>query len=197
MDEDDQKQTAVILNPIEERDQTILEQNQIIENLKDSEAASGSLKTELEKIKIENLMIKKKLTYTRKATEQRICENISSSDNYREDPLLVAVLSATLNEDEIDIEEKEAQEYPTDEHMSRKELFMLSSLDSGIDKTDDIQQERLLCFKNQVFEKVKATKISRSSSSKRRYSWLGTESSTPARSTSRPRMASPPALPQL
>ena len=196
MNEDDSKQTAIILNPIEERDKTIFEQNQLIESLKEVQSKADSLKIELEKTQFDNSIMQKKLIFTRKATEERIFENISSKESYREDPLLVAVLSATLNEDEIDIEEEESQPSLTGEHLSRKDLFILSSLESKIDKTDDIQQERLSHLKEQVLEKIKTTKIRRSSQRsssgfKRRLSFLGTED--PTRSSSRPRTASPPA----
>ena len=97
-----------------------------------------------------------------------------------------------LNEDEFDIEEEEFPPSVHGEHMSRKDLFMLLSLDSKIDK-NDIQQERLSHLKHQVLDKTKTTKMRQRSSSglKRRYSLLGTEDLTA--STSRPRTASPPA----
>ena len=103
--------------------------------------------------------MQKKLTFTRKATEERIFENISNKENYREDPLLVAVLSATLKEDEFDIEEEEFPPSLPGEHMSRKDTFMLSSLESKIDKNDDVQQESLSHLKNQVLDKIKNTKF--------------------------------------
>ena len=136
--------------------------------------------------------MKKKINFTRKATEERIFENISNKESFRDDPLLVAVLSATLDEDELDTEETEETEPNLQaEHMSRKDLFLLSSLDSKIDKNDDIQQERLLHIKNQVLEKIKITKMRRSVSNKRRHSLLGTEEVD--RSPSRPRTVSPSA----
>ena len=184
---------AILLNPIKERDKTILEQKQLIESLKEVQSTADSLKIELEKSQFDNSIMQKKLTFTRKATEERIFENISNKENYREDPLLVAVLSATLNEDEFDIEEEEFPPSLPGEHMSRKDLFRLSSLDSKIDQNDDIQQERLSHLKHQVLDKIKTTKMRQRSSSglKRRYSLLGTED--PTRSTSQPRTASPPA----
>ena len=198
MDEDETIKTAEILNPIEERDKTILEQNELIENLKEFQLKANSLTEELEKTQAENLTMKKKINFTRKATEERIFENISNKESYREDPLLVAVLSATVDEDELDFEENEETKPDLkSEHLSRKDLFLLSSLDSKIDKNDDIQQERLSHIKNQVLEKIKTQKMRRSlssSSAKRRYSLLGTEDI--ARSTSRPRTVSPPAQPQ-
>ena len=140
--------------------------------------------------------MQKKINFTRKATEERIFENISNKESYREDPLLIAVLSATLNEDEFETEEEEIPQSQSGEHLSRKDLFMLSSIESKIDKTDDVQQERLSHLKTQVLDKIKTTKMRRSSQRsssgfKRRYSFLGNEDLS--RSTSRPRTASPPA----
>ena len=145
--------------------------------------------------------MKQKISFTRRATEERIFENISNPESFREDPLLVAVLSATLNEEELDIEDLEADDDISksnqDAKRSRKDLFLLSSLDSKIDQSDSIQQERLSHIKNQVLEKMKITKLSRrslsNSSAKRRLSLLGTEDS---RSRSRPRVDSPPATQQ-
>ena len=186
MKEDDSR-TCEILNPIEERDKTILEQTQQIEQLTVFRNKSELLEIELEKFKAENQKFQKKLTFTRKATEERICENISNKTSYRDDPLLVAVLSATLNEDEIDTEFEENVNNGVADHISRKEQFLLNSLDSKIDGKDDIQKERLSHLKMQVIEKLRTTKIRKSS--KRRYSDIGTSDS--GRSSSKPRTNSP------
>ena len=126
-----------------------------------------------------------------------ICENISSKESYRDDPLLVAVLSATVNEEEMDVDDLEELEPEKEaEQRSRKDKFLFSSLNSKIDQQDEMQQKRLSHIKNQVLEKIKVQKLSRRSlSNKRRGSFLGTED--PGRSRSRPRTSSPPsALPQ-
>ena len=113
---------------------------------------------------------------------------------------MVAVLTASLNEDEFDLEIEEPTESslsnssPCLDERSRKDLFLLSSLEAKIDKNDANQQERFSHIKNQVIEKIKTTKIRRSmssTSSKRRISFLGTEGET-TRSRSRPRTVSPP-----
>ena len=139
--------------------------------------------------------MRKKLNYTKKATEQRIVENITNKESYREDPLLVAVMSATLDEDEIDLENDE--EIGTSGHLSRKELF--STLGSKLDEHDELQQERLLHLKSQVLEKLKITKSRRSVSGKRRL--LPQDSDDPSlfRSPTRQRTSSlldHPPLPQ-
>ena len=194
MNEEENLKTAEILNPIEERDKTIFEQHQLIENLKEFQLKATSLSDQLHKMEVENAIMKKKISFTRRATEDRIFENITNKESYREDPLLVAVLSATLDEDELETDEieEEVQASFKTEHRSRKDMFLWESLDSKIDKNDEMQQERLSHIKNQVLEKIKVTKLSRRSlSSKRRHSLLGNEDGI--RSTSRPRTASPPA----
>jgi hypothetical protein len=88
MNENDSKQTAIILNPIEERDKTIFEQNQLIESLKEVQSKADSLKIELKKTQFDNSIMQKKLIFTRKATEERMFKNIYNKESYREDPLL-------------------------------------------------------------------------------------------------------------
>ena len=184
MKEDD---SSILLNPIEQKDKTIFEQKKQIESLNKYQDKANSLELELEMAKAENVKICKKLNFTRKATEQRIFENITNKEFYRDDPLLVSVLSATLNEDEVDIESDEIGK--ESEHLSRREHFLLESLDSKIDKNDETQRDRLTYVKMQVLEKLKTTKLRRSVSNKRRQSDVGFDDSV--RSTSRPRTTSP------
>ena len=188
MDESEQPGFAPILNPIEERDKLIFDQRQEIEKLKELESSNYVLNKELEKYKGENIVMRKKINFTRKATEERLFENISNKEFYRDDPLLIAVLSATLNEDDISVENSDNEK--AEQHMSRKEQFLLESLESKIDKTDDVQNERMSHIKSQVIEKLRTTRIRRNSSSKRRLSLLGTEDED-QRSSSKPRTLSP------
>ena len=85
MEEGGDRKMAEILNPIEERDKTIFEQNQMIAALKETESNSNILHESLEKTLAENEKLKKKIRYTRNATEQRLFENISNKDSYRDD----------------------------------------------------------------------------------------------------------------
>ena len=190
MDESEQPSHSIILNPIEERDKLIFEQSQEIEKLKSLESKCLSVTNELQRYKGENSVMKKKINFTRKATEERTFENISNKDFYRDDPLLVAVLSATLNEDDFFFENVETDE-TENHHVSRKEQFLLESLESKIDKSDSLQLERLSHVRNQIIEKIKTTKMRRNSNSKRRLSMLGIEDEV-KRSTSRPRTDPPP-----
>ena len=180
---------APILNPIEERDKLIVEQRQELEKLRLAQTKSLKVENELVKLKKENLVLNKKINFTRKATEEKIFENISNKDFYREDPFCVAVLSATLNEDDIDLESGVTPISDNQsEHVSRKQQFLLASLESKIDHSDELQTERLSHIKDQVLEKLKTTK-ERRQNSKRRYSCIGIEEQS--RSSSRPRISSP------
>ena len=60
------------------------------------------------------------------------------------------------------------------EHVSRKQQFLLASLESKIDHSDELQAERLSHIKDQVLEKLKTNK-QRRNNSKRRYSCIGIE----------------------
>ena len=204
----EQGKYANILTPIEEKDKIIKEQEIRIKNLlgKQSELQSDETFT---KVEAENNTLKeklkiyeKKLLFTRKATEQKILESISNESFYREDPHLVCVLSTTLNEDEFDFIENDANEVtePTEKaeitHRSRKDLFM-SSIEDKVDKSNQIQQERLNHIKDQVLEKIKSTKInkmrnrtssdSKSTGSKRRLPPSDDEKQNSCPSPSRPR----------
>ena len=185
MKEDD----CTIDNNLEEKDKTILEQKRQIESLNDFQFKAENLEKELALAKAENLRINKKLSFARKATKEKICENITDSSYYRDDPFLVAVLSATLNEDDFELENDESNK--ESEHMSRKEHFQLESLDAKIDGNDETQRERLSHIKMQVLDKLKTTKLRRSLSNKRRQSDIGLDDV--GRSTSRPRITSPSA----
>ena len=97
-----------------------------------------------------------KLNFTKKATEKVLVENISSSTGYVEDPVLIGVYSATLNEDEIDVTENDDED-----STSRKAVF-LKSMEDKLDLNNTEHKERYLQMKNRILEKVKATKTSRS-----------------------------------
>ena len=68
--------------------------------------------------------MKQKISFTRRATEETIFENILNPESFREDPLLVAVLSATLNEEELDIEDLEADDDISKSNQILSRLFL-------------------------------------------------------------------------
>ena len=192
---------TAILTPIEEKDKIILEQTTKIQLLLEKQGNMPSMQEDLEKIKTENNLLKKKLSFTRRATEQKILDNITNEEFYREDPHLVCVLSATLNEEEFEFVEddpnikEESPASPKLVHRSRKDKF-LSSIEDKVDQNDSVTQERLSHFKNQVLDRIKSRKnrrhsISSSVGSKRRLS--PAEDDHVGRTPSRPRTATPAA----
>ena len=141
----------------------IAEQNSKPQYLMDKQAEIPPLEETIEKMKAENDMLNKKLSFTRRATEQKI-DNISNEDFYREDPHLVCVLSATLDEEEFDLvgNTEDIKDEPIDDlklsHSSRKDQCRMS-IENKVDKSSATQQERLLHVKNQVLDSIKSTKL--------------------------------------
>ena len=157
------------MNPIEERDTTINQQQEKIEDLLAQQKENSNPKEQVLKISMENDLLKnsnkkfqKKLNFAQRITEQKILENISE-ESYREDPHLVTVLSTTLDEDNLDLDNRDDDdESPTVSPSSgtvrsRKEKF-LESLEHKLDKENHIQQERLQHLKLKVINHLKVTK---------------------------------------
>ena len=101
-----------------------------------------------------------KLNFTKKATEQVLVENISNPNGYIEDPVLIGVYSATLNEEEIDLKDSSSD---NEDSRSRRETF-LKSMKDKIDFSNPEHKERYLQVENKILDKVKATQTSRSRS---------------------------------
>ena len=202
-------------NIAEDRDKIISEQKKQIETLLKNQNDSTSYQLNMEEMKAENENLKKslktyekKLIFTRNVTEQKLLENISNPDFYRDDPHLVNVYTATLNEDEFEFEEasddhkEELENSKSEDNLrSRKDKF-LTGVENNLDKSNpqhSVQIERLAHIKNQVIERVKTTKInkfrSRTSSSnsgaKRRLYLNMTDLDPSERNSSRPRTTSP------
>ena len=92
----------------------------------------------LDKTKAENEDLKKyvktyekKIRFTRNVTEQKFLENISNPDFYRDDPHLVQVYTATLNEDEFrgDFEDQLETKEEFSPSRSRRDIFL-----AGVEK---------------------------------------------------------------
>ena len=181
------------MNPIELKDKEIENLNKKIEESKTKDAEINHLKDTLTKTVAELKATKRnvhisqqKLNFTKRATEQVIVESISDPKGFIEDPVLIGVYSATLNEDEIDIDDNE----DTEDSRSRCDTF-LKSMKEKIDPSDPQQLERYNQVKNKILEKVKASKSSRSrsrsvssvtsTSSKRLRSGDRNEGSSPVR----------------
>ena len=123
-------------------------------------------------------------------------KNFSDPNFFREDPHLVQVYTATLNEDEI-FKPKEMLEEENDGESprSRKDKF-LANVSNHLKESDpnhSLQLERLDHIKEQVFKKVKQTQLNKSkprtTTPKRRLSLSLFDNNE--RSTSRPRTLSP------
>ena len=145
---------------------------------------------ENENLKNVNRKFEKKLDFTRKVTEQKILESISN-DSYREDPHLITVLSTTLNEDEIDLDEDSETDGERGEitERSRKGKF-LQKVEDQLDKASEIQIERLEHLKEKVIDHLKVTKTRKNRSrtdSKRKERHEDDEE----QQSSRPRTVSP------
>ena len=192
-----------MLTPIEERDRLIEKQKEEIEELLKTHKNSATLETSVAETKSENEILKKvvktyekKLLYTRNVTEQKLFETLSDPDSSLDDPHLVSLYTATLDEDEFK-EALDIEDFSDDtSSRSRRDKF-LANVEQKLDKSDPqhaAQLEKLGNLKNQVLEKVKLTHINKSrprfvsSTPKRRLSL----SLFDDRSKSRPRTGSPP-----
>ena len=205
MEEGDTGEEVEFLTPIEERDRQIAKQKDEIENLKQIKIESPQTGEALDKLKNENVELKKaievfekKLLYTRNVTEQKLLENISDPTFFRNDPHLVSVYSVTLDEEEFDNLKDTNGSVGSPSIRSRRDKF-LANVENKLDKDDpqhSIQLERLDHVKNQVLEKVKLTLDAKtrtrsgSNNSKRRLSLSLFDEND--RSKSRPRTNSPP-----
>ena len=124
-------------------------------------------------------------------TEQRILESIANEEFYRDDPHLITVLSTTLDEDEIDLDETTEEKDDSKPPRSRKEKF-LEAIEKSIDQTNPVEVERLEHVKLQVIDHLKVTKSRKTRSrtdSKRKGEHEGEEEL--AQHSSRPRTVSP------
>ena len=163
--------------------------------------ATNKLKDEVEVLRNLTKTYEKKLMFARNVTEQKLLESISDPHFFREEPHLVQVYTATLNEEEY--KESECVEVVSDNGLpirSRKDKFLL-----GVTKNLDIEDpnhavhlERLDHMKNLILDRVKATNLNKlrsrtestgSRESKRRLSLSLIENVE--RDTSRPRTKSP------
>ena len=199
MVEGEVEEDMVMLTPIEERDRLIAKQKEEIESLL-KKLDEPTVKNEtIENLKTKVKTYEKKLLFARNVTEQKLFENISDPNFFRDEPHLVQVYTATLNEDEI-LDPREILEEDKDEKSqsprSRKDKF-LSNVSKHFKESDpnhSLQIERLDHIKQQVFEKVKQTQLNKSkprtATPKRRLSLSLFDNND--RSTSRPRTSSPP-----
>ena len=149
---------------IEEKDRKIAALEKNVEILKTKEAEVLNLKKDLTKSNLEHKIAMKKITFTQKATEQRLFDCISDPGDFISDPVLIGVYSATLDENEFEFGEPKDDEKPeTSMRRSRKDHF-LEALEERIDPKNNDHRERFKEIKNKILEKVKAQQVSRSRS---------------------------------
>ena len=129
--------------------------------MNDKNTEISSLREELDKtnaelnaVKISYDLSQKKINFTRKATEDLLIDSISNNSGYREDSVVIGVYSATLNEDDFEIDEE------SEEIRSHKDQF-LKSIEAKIDPTSSDQKERFMEVRNKILNKVKTNKVSR------------------------------------
>jgi hypothetical protein len=155
----------VPVNPIEEKDRQIAELEKRVGELEPKETEITQLKESLAKSKLDLSTSLRKLSFTQKATEQRLLDSIANSEGFHADPILIGVYSATLDEEEFEFDEdaENKDNETSDGGRSRKEAF-LKSMEDKLDPKNLVHAERFLEVKNQILEKVKATQLSRARS---------------------------------
>ena len=160
--EENEVDSADILpeNPVEVKDKQIAMLEKEIEELKQMQKENKCLKEDLAQSKLELSTSQKKISFTQKATENRILECISDPTGFHDDPLLIGVYSATLDEKSFKFNKDDIQ---ANSSRSRKDAF-LKSIEDKLDPKNSEQIERLNIIKNQILEKVKVTQESRARS---------------------------------
>ena len=147
---------------LEKKLQCVKEKDLEIEKLKEALATVNvDLRNERRNLKT----FERKINFTKNATEQRLLESIANPEGFVSDPLLIGVYSATLNEEDFEFDDDKEEEMVDEEEKdrSRRNTFM-KAMEQKIDKENSDQRERLQIVRNQILEKVKATKLSRTRS---------------------------------
>ena len=194
MCEDYDEDEIVPVNPLEEKDNQIANLEKQVALLKEKEAEHSDLKQRLIEYQEELVTVKsnyktstRKLSFTKKVTEERILDMISDSEGFHADPVLIGVYSATLNEDDIS--------FPSgcdESNAENEKQDVLKSVERQLEPGNLLQKERFLEIKNQVLEKVKTTQKSRSRSSSRKRNRSNDRERDCSPSANRPRTSGIP-----
>ena len=144
------------ISPLEEKDALITEMKKKMEDLNEQIKTMNEMRETLTKVKAENNHIKKtskqltqKLNLTRKTSELKLAEIISTGVTMESDsPHLVTAFSATLCEDDFELDVENDQIKP------RNESF-LKNIEQNCDLTDAGQKERFGQIRNQVLDRFK------------------------------------------
>ena len=164
MEEDPESNIEIFpTNPVEEKDKEIHELKKELDEAKTTVSEINNLKETVTKLSAELKISKtkqrvsnKKLEFTKNATEQLLVDNIMSDGYNGAENIIIGAYSATLDEDEIDLE---VDSNDSEEARSRKDIFL--SMKSKLNLDDENQSARFNEVKNLVLEKVKHTKNSR------------------------------------
>ena len=163
----DAEEYLVPSNPLEEKDRRIATLEMNLESLKNKESEIVELKRDLAQSKSDHLISLKKIDFTQKGTDQSLFDCISNPDEFKADPAVIVVHSATLDETVFDVEDSlYKNDSKEDSGRSRKDIF-LRSLEEKVDPSNNDQKERFKDIKNLILEKVKLTHASRTRSRSR------------------------------
>ena len=145
------------ISPIEERDAQIADMNKQMNSLQEQIKDMNIMKEALTKMKAENMNIKRasnqltqKLDLSRKTSELKLAQIISSGGVRMESdsPHLVTAYSATLSEDDFELDVEKGLIKP------KNESFM-KNLEDRCDLTDEAQKLRYGQIRNQVLDRFK------------------------------------------
>ena len=152
-----QEESEVLpISPVEEKEAQIKEMNKKLKDLEEQVKSIDSLRESLTKMRAENKNIKKnsseltkKLNLTRKTSELKLAEIISTGDTMEADsPHLVTAYSATLCEEDFEFDAENDQIKP-------KNDSFLRNIEDRCDLTDAGQKERYGQIRIQVLDRFK------------------------------------------
>ena len=139
--------------------ESLKSKNLEIEHLQEALAkATADLKIE----RVNTKTSQRKINFTKNVTEKRLLESITNPEGFIADPLLIGVYSATLDEDEIKLDDANI-DVTAEDGRSRRDIF-LKSMEEKVDHENSEHKERFQILKNKIIEKVKTTQHSRSRS---------------------------------
>ena len=167
------------VSPVEERDNQISALQKTLNDLQEQVKDVNVLKEKLTKTKAENNSFRKlssqltqKLNLTRKTNEIKLAEMICSGST-EDTPHLVTAYTATLSEDDFDLD-------ITKNEITPKHATFLKNVEDKCDLKDEGQKERYCEIRNQVLDRVKRL-MTTSPSHMRRLSVSSTASRTSKR----------------
>ena len=129
----------------------ISEQAKVSSELNNTKELLTKANAELCMIKKNSQVLNKKINFTKKVTEDQLLAAIENPDSLSENPHIISVYSATLNEDDFILDEAQETVKPI-----KEEFF--KNMESQVDPADSAKVDRLNLLRHQVLEKVKVSK---------------------------------------